>query len=292
MNIEAVWGQVLSGLSVGMVLFLIAVGLSVSFGTLKILNLAHGSIYMVGGFLCYWFTSAFANIPGIFWLTLIVAPITVALLGGLIEIFLLRRIYATEMLYQYILTFGLILIFGELCKLIWGVGYHTVSVPWPVDGKMSVFGLIYPVYNIFLICCGVAVFIGLMALMRFTSLGRIIRAVTFNREIANALGINVPRVYTGVFMLGCWLAGLAGTVMPPMSVVALGTDMAVIIDCFIIVVIGGMGSLPGAFIGAIILGLVNAFGITLLPKLTVAFGFLLMIIVLIIRPWGLLGKPE
>ena len=292
MSFETIAGQALSGLSVGMVLFLIAVGLSVIFGTLKILNLAHATIYMVGGFLCYGLTSTFAHIPGIFWLTLILAPIATALLGGLIEILLLRRIYAEEMLYQYILTFGLILILGEMCKFIWGVGYNTVPVPWPVNGKVTILGMIFPVYNLFLISCGIAVFIGLMSLMRFTGLGRIIRAVTYNREMASTLGINVPRVYTGVFMLGCWLAGLAGTLMPPMSVVALGTDMSVIIECFIIVVIGGLGSLPGAFIGSVIFGLVNAFGIYIFPKLTIAFGFILMIIILIIRPWGLMGKPE
>lgn len=292
MSVETIAGQALSGLSVGMVLFLIAVGLSVIFGTLKILNLAHATIYMVGGFLCYGLTSTFAHIPGIFWLTLILAPIGTALLGGFIEILLLRRIYTEEMLYQYILTFGLILILGEICKFIWGVGYNTVPVPWPVNGKVTILGMIFPVYNLFLISCGIAVFIGLMALMRFTGLGRIIRAVTYNREMASTLGINVPRVYTGVFMLGCWLAGLAGTLMPPMSVVALGTDMSVIIECFIIVVIGGLGSLSGAFIGSVIFGLVNAFGIYIFPKLTIAFGFILMIIILIIRPWGLMGKPE
>jgi branched-chain amino acid transport system permease protein len=291
-SVETIAGQALSGLSVGMVLFLIAVGLSVIFGTLKILNLAHATIYMVGGFLCYGLTSTFAQIPGIFWFTLILAPIATALLGGFIEILLLRRIYTEEMLYQYILTFGLILVLGEICKLIWGVGYNTVPVPWPMDGKVSIFEMFFPVYNLFLIGCGVAVFVGLMALMRFTGLGRIIRAVTYNREMASTLGINVPRVYTGVFMLGCWLAGLAGTLMPPMSVVALGADMSVIIECFIIVVIGGLGSLSGAFIGAVILGLVNAFGLYIFPKLTIAFGFILMIIILIIRPWGLMGKPE
>lgn len=290
--LEAAMGQMLSGISVGMVLFLIAAGLSIIFGTLKVLNLAHGSIYMVGGFLCYGLTSQMASIPGAFWWTLILAPVAVALLGGLIEMFLLRRIYAQDMLYQYLLTFGLILILGETCKFIWGVGYNTVAVPWPVNGKVAIWGLTFPVYNLFLIGCGIAVFIGLLALMRFTELGRMIRAVTYNREIANALGINVPRVYTGVFMLGCYLAGLAGTLMPPMSIVALGADMAVIIDCFIIVVIGGLGSLSGAFLGAIILGLLNAFGIYIIPKLAVAFAFMLMIVILIIRPWGLMGKPE
>ena len=289
---EAAAGQALSGVSVGMVLFLIAVGLSIIFGTLKVLNLAHGTIYMIGGFLCYGFTSTFAHVPGVFWWTLVVAPSVVALLGGLIEVLLLRRIYAQEMLYQYILTFGLILILGETCKFIWGVGYHTVNAPWPVNGKVSILGLLFPVYNLFLISCGIGVFVGLLALIRYTELGRIIRAVTYSREMANALGINVPKVYTGVFMLGCWLAGLAGTLMPPMSVVALGSDMAVIIECFIIVVIGGLGSLPGAFLGAIILGLLTAFGIYVIPKLAVAFAFMLMILVLIVRPWGLMGKPE
>ncbi len=292
MTFDAIAGQTLSGISVGMVLFLIAAGLSIIFGTLRVLNLAHGSIYMLGGFLCYGFTSTFASLPGVFWWTLLAAPLIVALAGGLIEIFLLRRIYAQEMLYQYILTFGLILIIGETCKFVWGVGYHTVGTPWPFDGKVSLWGLSFPVYNLFLIGCGFTIFIGLAALMRYTGLGRIIRAVTYHREMANALGINVPKVYTGVFMLGCWLGGLAGTLMPPMSVVALGSDMAVIIECFIIVVIGGLGSLPGAFIGAIILGLLTAFGIYIIPKLAVAFAFMLMIVILIIRPWGLMGKPE
>ncbi len=292
MTFEAVAGQALSGLSVGMVLFLIAAGLSIIFGTLKVLNLAHGSIFMTGSFLCFGFTSLLAHVPGAFWWTLLLAPIAVALLGGVIEIVLLRRIYTQEMLYQYILTFALILILGETCKFFFGVGYHTVAPPWPVNGKVFIWGLSFPVYNLFLIACGFAVFSGLTALMRYSALGRTVRAVTYSREMTNALGINVPRVYTGVFMLGSYLAGLAGTLMPPMSVVALGSDMNVIIECFIIVVIGGLGSLPGAFLGAIILGLMNAFGIYIIPKLAVAFAFMLMIVILIIRPWGLLGKPE
>ena len=292
MTIEALAGQALSGISVGMVLFLIAAGLSIIFGTLKVLNLAHGTIYMVGGFLCYILTSKLAHIPVAFWWALLFAPIAVALIGGVIEVLLLRRIYSQEMLYQYILTFALILIGGDTCKFFFGVGYQTVAVPWTVIGNISLWGLSFPLYNLFLIGCGIVVFLGLSALMRYTSLGSIVRAVTHNRETANALGINVPRVYTGVFMLGSYLAGLAGTLMPPMSVVALGSDMAVIIECFIIVVIGGLGSLPGAFLGAIILGLLNAFGIYIIPKLAVAFPFMLMIVILIIRPWGLLGKPE
>ena len=292
MTLEAALGQVLSGISLGMVWFLIAAGLSIIFGTLKILNLAHGSIYMLGGFLCYQVTSSFSQVPEVFWLALLVAPLVTALVGGGIEILLLRRIYGLDMIYQYILTFGLILIVAEICKLLWGVGYNTVAVPWPLVGTVKLFGLSFPKYNLFLIGMGIVVFVGLQTLIGTTSLGAVVRAVTHNREIANALGINVPKVYTGVFMLGCWLAGLAGTLMPPMSVVALGADVSVIIDCFIIVVIGGLGSIPGAFLGSIILGFTTAFGLYIIPKLAVAFGFILMIIVLIIRPRGLMGEPD
>lgn len=292
MTVEAAVTQALSGFSVGMVLFLIAVGLTIIWGTLNIINVAHGAIYLVGTFLCFWLTSTFAHIVGVFWWTLILAPIAIALLGGLIEVSLIRRIYGQHVLYTWILTFGLILILGDICRLIWGVGYHTVSTPWPLNGSVSIMGTLFPIYNLFLIFMGCVIFIGLQALMHYTGLGRTVRAVTYNREMASALGINVPRVYTGVFMLGCWLAGLAGTLMPPMSVVALGAEMAVIIDCFIIVVIGGLGSLPGAFIGAIILGQLTSFGILVVPRMAVGFGFLLMAIILIIRPYGLMGKAE
>jgi len=289
---EAFAGQTLAGVSLGMVWFLIAAGLSIIFGTLKILNLAHGSLYMLGSFCCYQVTVSLAHVAGNFWIGVLVAPIVVALVGGVIEVFLLRPIYKAEMIYQYILTFALVLIIGEACKMIWGVGYHSVQVPWPFQGSIGVFGLSFPSYNFFLIAMGPLVFIGLRTLINKTDLGRNIRAVTENREMANALGTNVPRVYTGVFMLGAWLAGLAGSLWPPVSVVALGSDMAVVIDCFIIVVIGGLGSLAGAFVGAIILGLTTAFGLYLIPKLAVAFGFILMIIILLIRPYGLMGEPE
>jgi branched-chain amino acid transport system permease protein len=291
-TIAALAEQALSGISGGMILFLIAAGLSIIFGTLRILNLAHGSIYMVGGFFCYALTSRLAQISGAFWWTLLCAPVAVAVMGGVIEKYLLRRIYSHEVLYQYIFTFGLLLVLGDACKFIFGVEYQTVAVPWLLTGKVSLLGLSFPAYNLFLLFCGLTVFIGVSALLRYTGLGRIVRAVTHNREMANALGINVPRVYTGVFMLGSYLAGLAGTLMPPLSVVSLGSDVAVIIECFIIVVVGGLGSLPGAFLGAVILGLLNAFGIYVIPKLAIAFPFMLMIFILILRPWGLLGKPE
>jgi branched-subunit amino acid ABC-type transport system permease component len=292
MSLQGVIIQLLSGLSVGMVIFLIAVGLSLIFGTLKVLNLAHAALYMLGAYLCYWVGSLVGQFSGSFWLSLLIAPVLVALFGGFLEVLLLRRIYDREVLDQFLLTFALIFIIGDICKLAWGVDYHTVETPWPLNAPVIFKGLIFPRYNLFLILFGPLLWGGLWALIHYTRLGSIIRAVTHNREMANALGVNVPYVYTGVFMLGCWLAGLAGALVAPMSAVMPGMDAVVLIDCFIIVVVGGLGSLSGAFLGSIIFGLVTAFGILVAPRLAIAFGFILMIVVLIIRPWGLMGKPE
>ncbi|MEE9421003.1 MAG: branched-chain amino acid ABC transporter permease [Desulfatiglandaceae bacterium] len=292
MNLQGLVIQLLSGMSVGMVIFLIAVGLSLIFGTLQVLNLAHASIYMLGAYLCFWISSMLSQVSGSFWWSLLMAPLLVAMFGGFLEVLLLRRIYGREMLDQFLLTFALILIIGDLCKLAWGVEYHTVDTPWPLDKAIIFGGLVFPRYNIFLILSGPLIYVGLWSLIRYTRLGSVVRAVTYNREMANALGVNVPLVYTGVFMLGCWLAGLGGALVAPMSAVMPGMDMVVLIDCFIIVVIGGLGSISGAFLGSMIFGLVTAFGILVAPRLAIAFGFILMIVVLIIRPWGLMGKPE
>ncbi len=284
--------QILSGISTGMVIFLIAVGLSLVFGTLRVLNLAHGTLYMLGAYMCYWVSSVIVQFSGAFWWSILLAPLGVALFGGLVEVLLLRRIYDREPLDQYLLTFALVLVIGDLCKLAWGVEYLLVPAPWPLNGPVFILGMPFPSYNVFLIFCGPVVYLGLWALIRYTRLGKIIRAMTYNREMANALGTNVPLVYTVVFMLGSWLAGLGGTLVVPTASAMPGMDMIVLIECFIIIVVGGLGSLSGAFLGSLIFGLVNAFGILVAPRLAVAFGFILMIIVLIIRPWGLLGKPE
>jgi branched-subunit amino acid ABC-type transport system permease component len=292
MWLENLIRQILSGLSQGMVVFIIAAGMSLIFGTLKFLNLAHGSIYMFGAFLAYWLTSLFAGVPGFFWAALFLAPLGAALFGGLIEIVLLRRMYKWHMMYHWLLTFGLVLIIGDMVKLIWGVDYHMVSRPWPLNHSVKIFGVLFPSYNLFVMVMGVLIFVGLWALLRYTKLGRIIRAATHSPEMVNALGVNVPATFTAVFMLGCWLAGLGGTLMAPMTAVTLGMDTSVIVDCFIIVVIGGLGSTLGAFIGSIIYGLAYALGIMVFPQVAIAIGFILMAVILIIRPWGLLGRPE
>jgi len=172
------------------------------------------------------------------------------------------------------------------------VDFHLVSKPPLLGGAIFFLDMPFPKYNVFLIGCGFLTFIGIWFMIHHTKLGMIIRAMIHSRDMASALGTNVPRVYTLVFMFGCWLAGLGGTLIVPTISASPGMDMTVLIECFIIVVIGGLGSISGAFLGSIIYGLVNAFGILVAPRLAVAFIFLLMIIVLIIRPWGLMGEPE
>jgi branched-chain amino acid transport system permease protein len=285
-------GQIVSGLSVGMVFFLIAAGLSLVFGTLKVLNLAHASLYMLGAYFCYTITHALSSLSGNYWIALIAAPIGVAIVGGFIEVLLLRPVYKKELINQMILTFSLILIMGDIVKMVWGVEFYTVNIPWPLAGTADFLGTKVSYYHLFLIAAGFGVLILIWLIMNKTKLGRIVKAVTHSREMSSALGVNVPVVYTLIFMAACWLAGLGGTLMAPMSSVFMGMDATVTIECFIIIVIGGLGSIGGSFLGAIIFGLMNSLGILILPKLTIAFGFILMAIILIIRPWGLMGKPD
>lgn len=284
--------QFLNGVSSGMIIFLISIGLSLIFGILKVLNLAHAAIYMLGAYLCYWLSMiVLANVPGHFWLVLFIAPLGAAIFGGLVEVILIRRIYGQDIMYQFILTFGLSLVIADLCKLLWGSDVHYIPIPWPFQGSIPLLGANLLKYHLFLYIAGTLVFLGLLVLLNLTKLGKLIRSVTYNREMANALGINVPMVYTGVFMLGSWLAGFGGVAAAPITSITLGMDLVVLIQCFIVVVIGGMGSLSGAFIGSIILGLLNSFGIIFLPQLALVFSFVLMAIVLIVRPYGLMGEP-
>jgi len=289
---ERILGQVMSGLSVGMVFFLIAVGLSMVFGTLRVLNVAHASFYMLGAYLCYTITDFLGPSSGMFWIALILAPIGVAIFGGILELLVLRPIYKRELLYQLILTFGLILIIGDIVKLTWGVQFYQVNIPWPLHGTVSFLGTRLSYYHLFMIAMGPIILILIWGLLHKTRLGRTIRAVTYNRDMSSALGVNVSLIYTIVFMFASWLAGLGGTLMAPMSSIFLGMDTTVVIECFIIIVIGGFGSTGGAFLGAIVFGLVNSLGILVLPKQSIAFGFIAMAAVLIVRPWGLMGKPE
>lgn len=292
MNLQLAVMQLLNGLGSGMIIFLVAIGLSIIFGTLKVLNLAHAAIYMLGAYLCFWLSQIILiSFPGNFWLVIFLAPIGTGLIGAFIEIFVIRRIYGQDLMYQFILTFGLSLVIADLVKLCWGMEVHYVPIPWPFQGSVPILGAYLLKYQLFLYIAGISVFGGLLLLINYTKLGMLIRAVTYHREMANALGINVPKVYTGVFMLGSYLAGFGGVAAAPVTSITLGMDHIVLVQCFIVVVIGGMGSITGAFLGSIILGLLNSFGILYLPQLALVFGFILMAIILIARPYGLMGEP-
>jgi len=292
MSLQLAVMQFLNGLSSGMVIFLVAAGLSLIFGTLRVLNLAHASFYMLGAYFSYWLGQVvFVNLTMNFWLALLVGPMCVAIIGGLIEVFIIRRIYDQDFMLQFILTFGLSLIIADMVKFLWGIQVLSVPIPEPFTGSIPILGAYLLKFHVFLYIAGIGIFLGLLFLINRTKLGKLIRMVTYNREIASSLGVNVPSVYTGVFMLGSWLAGFGGAASAPLTSITLGMDHLVLIQCFIVVVIGGMGSISGAFLGSIILGLLNAFGILWLPQMALVFGFLLMAIILIIRPYGLMGEP-
>jgi branched-subunit amino acid ABC-type transport system permease component len=284
--------QLLNGVTIAMVIYLIASGLSLVFGVLGVLNFAHGSFYMLAAFLAFTVTrQLLATAPGRFWLALLVAPVLVALVGLVIEIGLLRFIYKADPLYQLLLTYGLVLVFSDGVKLVWGAQNLSVPRPAGLEGSVTVLGHLFPSYSVGVVLpCSLLTMTGLYVFMNHTSFGRIVRAATQDREMIGALGINVRRLYTTVFVIGAWLAGLGGVVAAPMGAIYPGMDFDVIIDAFIVVVIGGLGSMAGTVLGALIFGLLRSFGILVVPQFETLFIFLLMAAVLIVRPQGLLGR--
>ncbi len=283
--------QSLSGLTYAMFLFLIASGLSLIFGILRVLNFAHGSFYMLGAYLAYSFVSLFVDTPGQFWWAVIFSSLGVAVLGGVIERLLLSRLYIREQLNQLLFTYALVLIISDLAKIAWGTGQLSVSRPAVLKGAIPLLGQYFPEYNVFVILLGPGIALLFWYILHRTRWGRIIRAAALDREMVGSLGVNVQRLYTVVFIIGSWLAGLGGALVAPIAAIVPGMDMEIIINAFIVVVIGGLGSFWGTLLGALILGQVISFGILVLPRLAMVFIYILMAVVLILRPWGLLGKP-
>ncbi|MCH8191608.1 MAG: branched-chain amino acid ABC transporter permease [Chloroflexi bacterium] len=282
----------LSGLSVAMVLFLIASGLTLIFGVLRIVNFAHGTLYMLGAFAAYWVVSRMGGTDGNFWIALAVAPLVVAGIGGLVEVLLLRRIYGRPQYLQFLLTFGLILLAADVVRLTFGTEFKLISGPGPLSGSVSILGRPFPEYNLFLIGLAIAVAVGLWLMLQRTRLGRTIRAAASDREMTSALGVNVSLLFTLVFMLGAGLGGLGGALDAGRPVVIHPImDVERVLQSFIVVVIGGLGSVGGALLGALIIAQVSAFGILLLPQFSAAFAFVIMAAVLLVRPWGLFGRP-
>ena len=284
-------GQALSGLTAAMFLFIVASGLSLVFGVLRVLNFAHGSFYMLGAYLSWQVTQWIGVATGSFWLAVLGAAAGVALLGGVIERLLLRHLYGKEDLYQLLLTYALVLILGDAAKLLWGTQQKAMPRPAGLTGSFEIAGAVVPHYNFFIIVLGPLLAAACWLLLSRTGTGRMIRAAAYDREMLAALGANVGRLYTLMFMAGAFLAGLGGALVTPVRSIVPGMDVDIIVEAFIVVVIGGLGSFWGTFLGAIIFGQVLAFGILILPGFSIFAVFALMAIVLIARPAGLLGRP-
>jgi branched-subunit amino acid ABC-type transport system permease component len=284
-------GQLRSGLTTAMFLFLIASGLSLIFGVLKIINFAHGSLYMIGAYIAWNITVIVGRSSIGFLGAVVVASLSVAVLGGLVERFLLRYMYKREELYQLLFTYALVLIFADACKYIWGTQPHSVSRPPILAGSFDFLGVRFPHYDLFIIVLGPLIALGFWFFLNRTSYGRIIRAAALDREMLGALGTNVSSLYTGMFVLAAFLAGLSGALVSPIKSVVPGMDIEIIIEAFIVVVIGGLGSLWGTLLGSLIYGLTLAFGILIFPRFSIFAAFVIMAVVLIVRPWGLLGRP-
>lgn len=285
--------MLINGLSQGMVLFIVASGLSLVFGVLRVINFAHGSLYMIGAFLAFSISTLLRGGSLFsFLLLMVLVPPAIALLGLGLEIPLFRRIYGKEHLLQLLLTYALLLILDDACRVIWGGDIRNVARPEILAGSVNFFGLFFPTYNVFTLVVGPLIALGLWFLLHRTRAGNLIRAAVSYPEMVGALGVNVSRVMTGTFMLGCWLAGLGGVVMSALANIDLGIGMEKIIECFAVVVIGGLGSVIGALLGSLIIGVGIAFIQLPYSRLAVVFPYIAMALILIIRPWGLFGKPE
>ena len=280
--------QIVNGLFIAAGIYLVAAGLSLVFGVLGILNFAHGSLYMYGAFFVFTYTGFMA---GDFWPALLVAPFVVVIMGILMEVVFLRPIYKADPLYQLLLTYALVLIFGDLVKLIWGAENQSVARPEGFEGTISIAGSLFPSYQVFvLLPAGFLTVLGLYLFLNRTPIGRTVRAATQDREMIGALGVNVRLLYTGVFAVGAFLGGLGGAVLAPMGALYPGMDFDVIIEIFLVVVLGGLGSMAGTALGAILYGELKSFGILWVPQLESVFIYVLMAVVLVNRPQGLLGK--
>lgn len=291
MGVGDILFQLLSGLTTGMIYFLIAAGLTLILGVLKIMNFAQGGIYMLGAYTAYTIIKSFGGTNLGFLLSIIIAPILVAAFFCILEILLLRKFYEKMALYILLLTYGILIATYDMVRMGWGWIIKTAPMPPMFQRQMEIFGRIFPLYNIFLIFMGFFIFLLIWLLIRKTRWGKLMRAASDDREMTAALGINVPWVFTSVFGFGAWIAGIGGALVAPMAGMAADMGIEAGIIAFIVVVIAGLGSLPGALIAALICGEVQAIGIIVLPQLAIAFMYIVMVIVLIIRPWGLFGRP-
>ncbi|WP_427771835.1 ABC transporter permease [Comamonas thiooxydans] len=302
MSASGLLAQLLNGLASASSLFLVSVGLSLIFGVTRTINFAHGSFYMLGAFIAYSSVDLLSPHIG-FWPALLLAPLACGALGALTETLLLRRIYKAPELFQLLATFALVLVIKDAALWLWGPEELFGPRATGLEGSVEILGRQFPTYDLFLIAVGPCVLLGLTLLLTRTRFGTLVRAATQDREMVGALGVNQAWLFTAVFALGTLLAGLGGALQLPREPASLEMDMLTIGAAFVVVVVGGMGSIPGAFIAALLvaelkavciwLGVQEIAGLELsFSKLTLVVEFLVMAVVLIWRPWGLLGKPQ
>jgi branched-chain amino acid transport system permease protein len=284
--------QFLTGLSDASALFLVACGLSLIFGVSRIVNLAHGSFYMVGAYAAYYLIDFFPHGIFSFWTGILLAALIVGLVGVVIEVFLLRRLYHAPELFILFATFGIVLMIQDLSRWLFGAEDILGQQAPGLEGSIDIMGTLLPQYDIALIAIAPLILVGLWFLLNRTRWGILVRAATEDREMSDALGVNQTRLFTSVFFLGSCLAGLGGAVQLPKGGANLLMDLNMIAAAFVIVVVGGMGSIPGAYLASVIIGELNSFGVLVFPQSTLVLMFLAMAVVLIIRPHGLFGKAE
>jgi branched-chain amino acid transport system permease protein len=277
--------QVLNALQMGVLLFLISSGLSLIFGLMHVVNLAHGALYMVGAY----FAITVMRVSGSFMLALLLAPLLTALLGALMERVLLTRTYGRGMHPQVLLTFGLVFCFDELVRIIWGPQILSIELPAALAGTLDLGGVTVPVYRAFVVAVGAVVTAALLLAFGRTRLGAQVRASVDDREMATALGIDVRRLFTGLFALGAALAGLGGTLAVPIFNAFPGMGSEVLISALVVVVVGGMGSLAGALLASLLVAVAMVFGQALVAEYATAMIYIVLIVVLLLRPQGLMG---
>ena len=302
MSFSGFFVQLLNGLASASSLFFVAAGLSLIFGVTRIVNFAHGSFFMAGIYIAYTVVDRLAGSIG-FWPALGLAAVAVGVLGAVIEMLVLRRIYKAPELFQLLATFALVLVIKDAVLWLWGPEELLGPRAPGLSGSVSIWGRLFPMYDLFLIVAGPVVLALLWLLLTRTRMGTLVRAATQDREMVSALGVNQAWLFTAVFALGAMLAGLGGALQLPREPANLEMDLNIIGAAFVVVVVGGMGSIPGAYLAALLiaeakavciwLGMVDVFGVAVsFSKLTLVVDFVVMAVVLVWRPWGLLGKPQ
>jgi branched-subunit amino acid ABC-type transport system permease component len=281
------FAQALNGLSYGVLLFLLSVGLTLIFGMLDVVNLAHGSFYMLGAYAGL----GLVALTGSFWLALLLAPAAVGGIGALVESALLRPLYRRGPLDQVLLTFGLIYLFEDLVKWIWGGRIRSIPAPALLEGSMTLFGATVPSYRLFVIAFGLLVAVALWLVIERTRLGAVIRAGVFDAEMTAGMGIDIQRVFTGVFAFGAALGGLSGVIAGPIQSAYPAMGGEILVRTLIVVVVGGLGSLKGSLVGSLVIGQAETFGKAWFPDAAMLIIFVVMALILLFWPQGLFGRP-